>query len=83
MEPIQGKSKRNEKTIKDYLKDKLASKNGLQTILNRDDGSKPQIILSNVTDDPQIKYVRRIKKNDFWNGKNANLQQQNIISQYS
>jgi hypothetical protein len=77
-------SKRNEKSIKDYLIDQLSSKHGLQTMLKANrDGSKPQVIISSVSEDPQVRYVRRIKKNDFWNGKNANRQHENIISQYS
>jgi len=46
------------------------------------DGQQAQLIHSTVADDPHLKYVRRVKNNDFL-GKRSGRNQDMIISQYS
>ena len=47
------------------------------------DQTRPQLIYSTATADPQIKYVRRIKDNDLWSQRQAGRYHNRIISQYS
>jgi len=77
-------TKKAEKSVRDHLVDQLVARDAIHSILHSTlEGSKPKIVFSSPSENPAVRYVRRIKNNDFWNGKNAEKQHGSLISPYS